>query len=194
MKNPFLLEAISKIEFEIASNNSSGFTRGEFMIDRHRWTVGIGCCMVLLLLIGCASTQKCHSQKVPVWLTSTPYDDSYFYAVGISGQTRKASDAWIQAGNRGRAELGRIIFSHVSSQDTIINTSRGQYSSQLIDILSDTDLNYTEIIERWHDRCGDYGSPHHYYVLLRMKKETAATILRRLTGNSERIPRSLLRG
>ena len=107
--------------------------------------------MALFLTIGCASTQKCDPREVPDWLTSTPHDDTYFYAIGISGRTRNVNDAWIQAGNRGRAELGRIIFSHVSSQDTMINTSRGQYSSQLIDILSDTELNYTEVIERWYD-------------------------------------------
>ena len=151
------------------------------MIGQNRWILEIGCCMVVFLLtFSCASTQTCDSREVPDWLTSTPHDDTYFYAIGISGQTRNVNDAWIQAGNRGRAELGRIIFSHVSSQDTMVNTSRGQYSSQLIDILSDTELNYTEIIERWYDPCGDYGPPHYYYVLGRMDKKTAAAILRNL--------------
>jgi len=144
-----------------------------------RWSLEFtGCVLLLVCLLGCASTQKCESQDVPSWLISTPYDDTYFYAVGISGRTRNVHDAWVQAGNRGRAELGRAIVSHVSSQDTIISTSRGQYSSQLIDILSDTELNYTEIIERWYDPCGDYGPPHYYYVLIRMSKKTAAAVLR----------------
>ena len=151
------------------------------MTLQNRWICRFACYMtVLLLACGCASTPKCESGKVPGWLSSTPHDDTYFYAVGISGQTRKVNDAWTQAGNRGRAELGRIIFSHVSSQDTVINTSRGQYSSQLIDILSDTELNYTEIIERWYDSCGDYGPPHYYYILVRMNKKTAAAVLRNL--------------
>jgi len=148
---------------------------------RKNWIVAIGCFLLVIFFIsGCASTPKCKSQDVPKWLTSTPHDDTYFYAIGISGRTRNVNDAWIQAGNRGRAELGRIIFSHVSSQDTIISTSRGQYTSQLIDILSDTELNYTEIIERWFDQCGDYGQANYYYVLLRMSKKTAATVLRSL--------------
>ena len=151
------------------------------MTDQNRWIHQIGCCMIVFLLtFGCASTQTCDSREVPAWLTSTPHDDTYFYAVGISGQTRNVNDAWVQAANRGRAELGRIIFSHVSSQDTIINTSRGQYSSQLIDVLSDTELNYTEIIERWYDPCGDYGPPHYYYILVRMDKKTASAVLRGL--------------
>ncbi len=154
------------------------------MVDnmlQKKWIVEISCCLLVILFIGgCASTPKCKSQDAPTWLTSIPTDDAYFYAVGISGRTRNVNDAWIQAGNRGRAELGRIIFSHVSSQDTIISTSRGQYTSQLIDILSDTELNYTEIIERWYDQCGDYGQPTYYYVLLRMSKKTAATVLRSL--------------
>jgi len=151
------------------------------MICQNSWILQIGCCMfVFLLTFGCASTQTCDSREVPVWLISTPHDDTYFYAVGISGQTRNVNDAWIQAGNRGRAELGRTIFSHVSSQDMMINTTRGQYSSQLIDVLSDTELNYTEIIERWYDPCGDYGPPHYYYVLVRMDKKTAAAVLKTL--------------
>jgi hypothetical protein len=151
------------------------------MTGQNRWILQFGCCiLVILLSFGCASTPKCDSKEVPDWLTYTPHDDTYFYAVGISGQTRNVNDAWIQAGNRGRAELGRIIFSHVSSQDTIVNTSRGQYSSQLIDILSDTELNYTEIIERWYDPCGDYGPSHYYYILVRMDKKTASSVLRSL--------------
>jgi LPP20 lipoprotein len=150
-------------------------------MGQKNWIVEIGFCVLLALIIfGCASTPTCKSQDVPSWLTSTPHDDTYFYAVGISGRTRNVNNAWIQAGNRGRAELGRIIFSHVSSKDMIISTSRGQYSSQLIDILSDTELNYTEIIERWYDPCGDYGPPNYYYVLLRMNKKTAATVLKNL--------------
>jgi len=153
----------------------------EGIMAQKNWIFIISCCLLVILLAGgCASTPKCKSQDVPKWLTATPYDDTYFYAVGISGRTRNVNDAWIQAGNRGRAELGRIIFSHVSSQDTIISTSRGQYTSQLIDILSDTELNYTEIIERWYDQCGDYGPPNYYYVLLRMSKKTAASVLRSL--------------
>ena len=151
------------------------------MTGHNRHIIQIRCCiLVILLAFGCASTPTCDSKEVPDWLTSTHHDDTYFYAVGISGQTRNINDAWIQAGNRGRAEIGRIIFSHVSSQDMIVNTSRGQYSSQLIDILSDTELNYTEIIERWYDPCGDNGPPHYYYVLVRMNKKTAAAVLKSL--------------
>ena len=151
------------------------------MSSQIRWIFQIGGCIIALLLpFGCASTQTCDSREVPAWLSATPHDDTYFYAIGISGQTRNVNDAWIQAGNRGRAELGRIIFSHVSSQDPIINTTRGQYSSQLIDILSDTELNYTEVIERWYDPCGDYGPPRYHYVLVRMDKKTASAVLRNL--------------
>lgn len=157
------------------------FINEEYMPFQNRRMFAIVCCIIVIfLIIGCASTPKCESKEVPVWLSTTPQDDTYFYAIGISGRTRNVRDAWIQAGNRGRAELGRIIFSHVSSQDTIINTSRGQYSSQLIDILSDTELNYTEIIERWYDQCGDYGPPHYHYILVRMDKKTAALVLRNL--------------
>jgi len=135
---------------------------------------------LLFLLTGCASTPTCEKQPVPEWLHSMPVDDIYFYAVGISGRTRNVKDAWAQAANRGRAELGRTIISHVTSTDLIVSTSRGEYARQVIDILSDTELNYTEIIKRWFDRCGNYGPPNYYYVLIRMEKKTAATVLRGL--------------
>ena len=132
------------------------------------------------LLTGCATTPECRKQSVPQWLQTMSVDETYFYGIGVSGRTRKVQDAWSQAANRARAELGRTIVSHVSSNDLIISTSRGEYSRQLIDILSDTELNYTEIIERWFDQCGSYGPPDHYYVLIRMKKTAAAAVLRKL--------------
>ena len=136
--------------------------------------------LIFCLLTGCATTPECRKQPVPQWLHTMPVDETYFYAIGVSGRTRKVQDAWGQSANRARAELGRTIVSHVSSNDLIISTSRGEYSRQLIDILSDTELNYTEIIERWFDQCGSYGPPDHYYVLIRMKKTAAAAVLRKL--------------
>jgi hypothetical protein len=136
--------------------------------------------MFLFSFMGCASTPTCQKQPVPEWLFSTPVDDTYFYAVGISGRTRIVKDAWNQAANRARAELGRTIISHVTSKDLIVSTSQGQYSRQLIDILSDTELNYTELIKRWFDQCGSYGPPNHYYVLVRMERKSAAAVLRQL--------------
>lgn len=139
----------------------------------------LSCIAVLALAAGCASSPK-KTEPVPGWLSSPPSDDKYFYAVGISGQTRNVKDAWVQSANRARAELGRTIVSHVSSRDMVISTSKSEYSRQFIEILSDTELNYTEIIKRWYDRYGSYGPPHHYYVLVRMEKKTAATVLRSL--------------
>jgi hypothetical protein len=130
------------------------------------------------LFTACASTPVCEKEPVPEWLHSLPVDDTYFYAVGISGRTRNVKDAWDQAANRARAELGRTIISHVTSTDLIISTTRGEYARQLIDILSDTELNYTEIIKRWFDACGSYWPSNHYYVLMRMEKKSAAAVLR----------------
>jgi len=85
---------------------------------------------------------------------------------------------WDQAIRRARAELGRVIISHVSSQDSIISTSSGEYVRQIIETLSDTELSYTEVIERWADRSGAYGHPEHYYVLVRIEKGKAESVLR----------------
>jgi hypothetical protein len=136
--------------------------------------------VTLLLLMGCAAGQKNRTAEVPKWISSLPVDGQYFYAIGISGRTRSVKDAWTQAANRARAELGRTIVSHVSSKDLIVSTTRGEYSRQLIDILSDTELNYTETVKRWYDQYGNYGPPDHYYVLIRMSKKTAATVLKSL--------------
>jgi hypothetical protein len=76
--------------------------------------------------------------------------------------------------------LGRTIVAHVSSKDLIIATSRSEYTRQVIDILSDTELNFTEVIERWYDRYGSFGPPNHFYVLVRLEKKQAATILKNL--------------
>jgi hypothetical protein len=129
---------------------------------------------------GCRSGPDKRTESVPEWLYSTPRDDRYFYAVGISGQTRKTNEAWDQAIQRARAELGRTIYSHVTSEGLIISTTRGEYSRQVIDILSDTELNFTEVIERWHDKLGTYGPINHYYVLVRLEKKTAKMILKKL--------------
>jgi hypothetical protein len=70
------------------------------------------------------------------------------------------------------------MISHVTSKDTIISTSSGEYVKQIVKILSDTELNYTEVIERWADQSGVYGPPGHFYVLVRIEKRRAESVLR----------------
>lgn len=139
-------------------------------------------CILTLLLagVGCQSGFEPVVETAPGWLESIPKDEKYYYAIGISGPTLKITDAWDQAISRGRAELGRVIVSHITSHDTIISTSHGEYVREVIKILSDTELNYTEVIERWADRSGVYGPPEHFYVLVRMEKKRAESVLRRI--------------
>ena len=139
--------------------------------------------MVLLLTVsvsGCATRSESQKGAVPGWLNVMPRDDKYFYALGVSGQTRRVKDAWAQAALRARAELGKTIITHITSHDLVIATNRGEYTRQLIEALSDTELNFTEVIERWYDRTGDYGPPNHYYVLVRLEKKRAERILKDL--------------
>jgi hypothetical protein len=136
--------------------------------------------LIMLLLSGCASEPPQKGTDPPDWLSKVPDNERYFYAVGVSGQTRSSNDAWNQAANRGRAELGRTIVSQVSSKDLIIATTRSEYTRQVIDVLSDTELNFTEVIERWFDRYGGFGPPNHYYVLVRLEKKQAQKILQNL--------------
>jgi hypothetical protein len=70
------------------------------------------------------------------------------------------------------------MISHVTSKGTIISTSSGEYVKEIVKILSDTELNYTEVIERWADRSGVYGPPGHFYVLVRIEKRRAESVLR----------------
>jgi len=130
--------------------------------------------------MGCQSGPEQVVGTVPGWLESIPIDESHYYAMGISGPTPRVSDAWDQAIKRARAELGRLIISHITSKGTIISSSRGEYVREIVRILSDTELNYTEVIERWADRSGIYGPPEHFYVLVRMEKRTAESVLRRI--------------
>jgi hypothetical protein len=134
--------------------------------------------IIFLMVFGCSGAPEPKSSPFPEWVNSTPQDDRYFYAVGISGQTRHVKDAWNQAIQRARAELGKTIITHVSSQDLVITTTKSEYSQQIVQALSDTELNFTEVLERWHDRDGIYGPPNHYYVLVRMEKKQAEKILK----------------
>ncbi|MBW1717160.1 MAG: LPP20 family lipoprotein [Deltaproteobacteria bacterium] len=132
----------------------------------------------LLACMGCSSGPEPVIDAVPGWLESIPKDQNHYYAIGISGPTPRVTDAWDQAIRRARAELGRAIISHVTSKDTIISTSSGEYVKEIVKILSDTELNYTEVIERWADRAGVYGPPGHFYVLVRIEKGRAESVLR----------------
>ncbi|MBW2606418.1 MAG: LPP20 family lipoprotein [Deltaproteobacteria bacterium] len=133
-----------------------------------------------LITAGCITTPEPEKKSAPQWVNSIPHDEKYFYAVGISGPTRNIKDAWNQAIMRARAELGKTIITHITSHDLIISTTRGEYSAQLIEALSDTELNFTEVIERWFDRNGSYGLSGYYYVLVRLEKKRAEMLLRGL--------------
>jgi len=133
-----------------------------------------------LLNASCVTTPKPEKKSAPEWVNSVPLDEKYFYAVGISGPTRNIKDAWNQAIQRARAELGKTITTHITSHDLIISSTDGEYSAQLIEALSDTELNFTEVIERWYDRNGIYGLPEFYYVLVRLERKRAEMLLRRL--------------
>jgi hypothetical protein len=132
---------------------------------------------VALILSACAGSPQTDPSEIPDWLASVPSDESYFYAVGMSGRTRRVKDAWNQAAQRGRAEIGKTIITHITSTDTSISTEKSEYTRQVIEAISDTELQFTEVIERWYDRHGDYGPPHYYYVLVRMDKDRAEKIL-----------------
>lgn len=135
---------------------------------------------LLLTCFACRSKPEPVVETVPPWLESIPTDKDHYYAIGISGPTPRVTDAWDQAIRRARAELGRLIISHVTTKDTIIGTSSGDYVNEIVKILSDTELNYTEVVERWADRSGVYGPSEHYYVLVRMGKGSAESVLRRI--------------
>ena len=136
-----------------------------------------GILTILLSGFGCSGPEPVRD-TVPGWLESIPKDKGYYFAVGVSGPTPRVSDAWDQAVRRARAELGRTMISRISSEGTIISTSSGEYVSEIVKILSDAELNYTEVVERWSDRNGIYGPPEHYYVLVRIERKRAESVLR----------------
>jgi hypothetical protein len=146
----------------------------------HLLTFSVLILALLLTCFACRSKPESKAEAVPQWLESIPTDKDHYYAVGISGPTPRVTDAWDQAIRRARAELGRLIISHVRTEDTIIGTSSGDYVNEIVKILSDAELNYTEVVERWADRYGVYGPSEHYYVLVRMEKRRAELVLRRV--------------
>ena len=119
-------------------------------------TKNLGLVLIIILIstavFSCATGPQSKTGTVPDWLDTLPKDDKYFYAIGISGQTRQAKNAWDQAILRARAELGKTIVIHVTSQDLSISSNRGEYARQVIETLSDAELNFTEVTERWRDR------------------------------------------
>ena len=136
--------------------------------------------VILCLLAGCQSTPEPPKVSIPDWITSIPSDDQFFYALGVSGQMRRVNDAWNQAAQRARAEMGRMIVTQITSHDLNIATNRSEYTRQIIESLSDTELNLTEVIKRWFDETGAFGPKNHYYVLVRMEKAQARLMLNRL--------------
>jgi len=140
--------------------------------------LNFGILTVLLTGMGCQSGPEPAVGTVPGWLESIPKDKSHYYAIGVSRPTPRVSDAWDQAIRRARAELGRVMISHVSSKNTILSSSSGGYVREVIRILSDPELSYTEVIERWADRSGAYGPPENFYVLVRIHKGKAESVLR----------------
>jgi hypothetical protein len=134
--------------------------------------------MLFLLSLGCQSGPPPVMEPCPGWVKSIPRDDAYFYARGISGPTPRAVDAWDQAIKRARARLAQTIITHITVKDTIISSSRGEYVEEIVKVLSDTELNYTEVIEMWFDRYGVCGHEKHVYVLVGMEKKNAALILK----------------
>ena len=147
---------------------------------RHLIAFGLLFMLIVGGTTGCTTSPPTASTEIPDWLSSIPTDDRYFYAVGISGQRRNVKDAWNQAAQRARAELGKTIITQVSSKDLVITTNRNEYSKQVIEAISDTELHFTEIVARWYDPNGEYGPPKYYYVLVRMDKKEAKNLLKRV--------------
>ncbi len=135
-------------------------------------------CICLLTDVACLHRKRHEGKNCPGWVNSIPSDRQHYYALGISGSTRVAREAYRQATQRARAELGRMIVIHVRSKGLFISTTDGQYTKEVIDILSDTELNFTEVAEIYYDRGGSCGPPDHHYVLVKVDKKRAKMILK----------------
>jgi hypothetical protein len=141
--------------------------------------MAVGMAGIFMAALGCQSSPP-PAQPCPKWVQSIPTDETYYYAVGVSGPRPRTTEMFEQAIERARAEIGRMIVSHVTSDGIHSASTSGQYAREIVRVLSDTELNYTEVIERLHDPRGICGSPNHCYVLVRIKKSTAQAIGNRL--------------
>lgn len=135
--------------------------------------------VVTLFLPSCHSKRLANTDvvRVPEWANTPPTDERYYYAVGRSGPLIPENDAWEQAKERARAEIGRYIVSNVKSSFTSIQTTGGSYEDEIIETLSDARLNYTEVVSQWHDVAGINGSRDYFYVLIRIEKNRAKELL-----------------
>ena len=137
--------------------------------------MAIGLAVLFMVTIGCQSAPP-PAGPCPKWVQSIPTDGTYYYAVGVSGHRPQITEMFEQAIERARAELGRMIVSHVKSESINSSSTSGQYAKEIVKVLSDTELNYTEVIKRHVDPAGACGSINHCYVLVRIKKSTAQAI------------------
>jgi len=141
--------------------------------------MAMGMAGVFMAVLGCQSSPP-PAAPCPKWVHSIPNDDTYYYAVGMSGPRPQVTTMFGQAIERARAEIGRMIVTHVTSDGIHSSSTRGQYAKEVVRVLSDAELNYTEVIERRHDAAGACGPPNHCYVLMRIKKTTAQAIGRNI--------------
>ncbi len=135
--------------------------------------------VITLFLPSCNSKRLANTDvvRVPDWVNTPPIDERYYYAVGRSGALIPENDAWEQAKERGRAEIGRYIVSNVKSSFSSVQTTGGSYEDEIIETLSDATLNYTEVVSQWHDVAGINGSRDYFYVLIRIEKNRAKELL-----------------
>ncbi|NTS77415.1 LPP20 family lipoprotein [Catenovulum sp. SM1970] len=140
----------------------------------------LGLLSLCLLLSACSSTDKTHSnsrQSKPLWLSQTPQDSRYIYAIGIATITDSVATAQQRANDAARVELAKTIAVTLAADSQLHQAgNQQQFDYQVTEnIQSSTsaeNLQGVQLIESYHDK-----SNKTFYVLAAFDKAKAIALL-----------------
>jgi hypothetical protein len=141
------------------------------------------CVLSGLLLTGACTSAgkgKKKSPKPPAWTLNVPTDNTYIYAVGISGRTMYPTHAIKYATENARRELADMIKTRIVSFVQTKEQGRREDVSMETVSLTEEDLQGSEKVSHWVDTAGKTGvAPGTTYVLMRLERKKYEALLRK---------------
>lgn len=105
--------------------------------------------------------QSTSSLPSPSWLETLPYDETYYYAIGVAPEYFYETSSWTEAERLARRNLARVVYIDVKALQKI--TGQGQEIRH--EEISVT-LRDIQTVARWRDMENKI-----FYVLIRMPKQ-----------------------
>lgn len=107
-------------------------------------------------------SQNINSLKTPVWITSIPYDNRFFYSVGLAPSYYHERSSWEEAEKIARRNLASNVSSKMKSLEKKSSLEYQEIMNEDIAVI----LKNCQIIGRWRDL-----KKNIFYVLMRMPKD-----------------------